>query len=202
MKPGLLFTLLAWGFAAYGQITVTISPQPSPYTLPPPLHLYAWTACTVEPRVRAVSAGQIRQVFESNNGIFIDPSLLPSMVDKYVARSIPGLLLTLTGYAAAMDAPISSGIAAFKSQYPNIGNAKTWSYVAVVEGAAGFVIPFVQKKLESSVMAEQTAITTSVKAALMLDMGELSTVPAGGCSSNVHRMFIGSGVQGVKGVLP
>ncbi len=203
MKPGLLFTLLAWGIAVYGQITVTISPQPSPYTLPPPDKLYAWIACNNGQRVRAVSAGQIRQLFEVSHGVFIDPALLPAMVDRYVERSLPAKLLTLAGYAAAIDAPASSALSAYKSQYPNSGNATTWGYVAVAEGVVGFIVPYSQNKLQAAVTAERATITTSVKAALMLDMGEVSTISVGGCSNNVHRMFVGSGVDApVKVVLP
>ena len=188
---------------AVGQVQVTISPQQSPYALPRPLRLYSWQACTSETRVRTIAAGQIRQIFEAGGGIFTDPALLPLMVDNYVKSSAAGRMLSILGYGATALAIGSSGVAAYKAQFPGVGNAQTWSYIAIGGGILGAGIPLVQSKLQGNVAAEQATITAGVKAALMLDMSELSTIPAGGCSSNVHRLFIGSGVTSVvKGVLP
>lgn len=183
-------------------IIVTISPQTSPYALPKGDNLYSAVACAdTSTRVRAISAGQIRQIAEGAGIAFVDPALLPPMITRYVGRSIKGRLLTFMKDVSSPAAAASGTVAAVKTQLPNVGNAATWAYIAVGSSVIAVLIPMAQSKLQSDVQATQATITNGVAAALITDMAVVYTVPVGGCSRSV--MFLGTGADAiVRVVLP
>ena len=184
-----------WIFAAfcYSQ-RLTISQQQSPYKLPSPLQLYSAQLCS--DALRAVSAGRIRQAFEDAGGSFTDPALLPGMVSAYVAHTLAGRLLAVLSYSSTGGSIASAAIAANKAGNLNVGNAKVWAEAATALGALGAAVPIMQKTLQGDVAAQQASITNGVKAALITDMTQIFTVPAGGCAAS--KMFIGSGITGLK----
>jgi hypothetical protein len=108
--------------------------------------------------------------------------------------------LTGSGYFFTGNSLASSGIAAYKSQFPNSGNARTWSLIAIGEGIIGAGIPMIQNQLKSDTQSQQTTITNGVNAKLITNMETMYTVPLGSCSQSV--MFIGAGGKGiVKGTI-
>lgn len=203
MKFHLIILLYAsaWAQTAPAPLRLTISPQKSPYALPDDLKLYSAELCSDLTVSRAVPAGRIRQAFEDAGGQFVDPALLPLMINRYVAHSVKGILLSGTGYTMAIVSIGGAGIAAYKSAQPKIGNAATWDKVSVATGTIGVVIPLARNALQSDVAAQRASITNGVQAALITDMQTIYTVPAEGCMKSV--MFIGGGLSTViKAVLP
>jgi hypothetical protein len=181
-------------------MTVTISPQQSPYKLPSGLRLYSAVACaTAGTRARAISAGYIRQVAEGAGIAFQDPATLPPMISTYVAHTWQGRLLGVLSYSSTGGSIASAAIAANKAGNLNVGNARVWAEAATALGALGAAVPIVQKTLQSSTQAQQASITNGVKAALMSDMSAVYEVPLGGCSRSV--MFLGAGAVGVTKVV-
>jgi hypothetical protein len=198
----ILTMLTAHGQIAGESLTITISYQTSPYTLPKGLNLYSAETCPSSntQRIRVISAGQIRQIAEANGISFTDPALLPSMISTYVAHTFQGRLLTGISLLATGTSLGGASLTALKTSQPNIGNAHTWAEISVVSGALGAGIPMIQKSLQSTVSAEQATITNGVNKALITNMETMYTVPLGGCSGSV--MFIGAGGKGiVRGVI-
>ena len=200
MTHAILFvTLLFQPPGTSDAIKVTISSQPSPYTLPHGENLYSAIACaSTSTRVRTISAGQIRQVAEGAGIAFVDPALLPPMITRYVSKSLKGKLLSLVNSTAPAAAAGSATVAAVKTQFPG-GNAQTWAYVAMGASGLALVVPMLQKSLQNDVTAQQATITNGVAAALIVDMGSVYTVPVGGCSRSV--MFLGAGPDEIVRVM-
>lgn len=182
---------------------MTAHAVPSPYRLPNGINLYEWHACSdTSSRVRAISATRLQHAFEDQGGTFIPTILIPAYVSDYVQRSWKSRMLSLTKWTLNLNSVGSAAIAAYKTQFPNSGNSKTWALVSVGEGVAGLLITFAEKQLAGDVASSQATITAGVKAALITDMTENFIVPIGGCTSAAHTMFLGRGPESVKGVIP
>lgn len=177
---------------AVAQILITISPQPNPpYKLPVNISLYSAEMCAApqEQRLRAVSAAQVRQVAEQAGIAFQDPAINATTINS--ASSGVSKLLTVTKYLAGGMAVAGAAISAWKTQSPNIGNAKTWGIIAAGAGALGAGIPIAQSSLQAAATAAVSK-TTGLQAALISDMTTLYPIQSGGCSKSA--MFFGSSV--------
>jgi hypothetical protein len=194
--------LIFAALASQAQILVTISPQQSPYPLPAGLVLYSAVGCaaSTETRNRTISAAQIRQLAEEAGLSFQDVSLNPSTTASAVAKSKSSRWLAGVQYFAAGLAVGAAEVTIFKTEQPNVGNAKTWGIITAAGSSLAAGIPITEALLQSKVSAV-AAITNGVAAALITDMTALYSVPVGGCMKSV--MFFGSGPAGVKsGILP
>lgn len=174
------------------QVVVTISQQRSPFTLPRGTNLYSAKACSVDPRV--ISEGQIRQAAEEVGVSFQDPAL--SSTTLATAAKVPNRLLSATKWLAAGVGVSAAAVTAFKTQAPNVGNARTYGIISAGGGALAAGIPIAESQL-SGLQASVSTLTNGVAAALLQE-GALLAIPANGCSKSV--MFFGSGELNKPGV--
>jgi hypothetical protein len=105
---------------------------------------------------------------------------------------------------SAVGISVAAGTVTYiKSQATQIGNAKDWAIGSVGTGALGAGIGILQPILQADVNTQAVSITSGVQAALISDMTNLYSVPAGGCMKSV--MFFGAGptiLSVVKGTIP